>query len=229
MRIVLLIVAQLLCCFGGVILLAQDTDKSGQQGEIPILHHYDDPAREVWEITFDGRKYVDSDVERPIADFRFSSLENHVKGGSSVMPVLFVLKVPRENDLALFGDIFIKILKEANKVSLPYSVCFYLPDRNDAQILRTSALPPDVLLVVLRANGDFILEGKSFTGPQLKAALLSGKKDFHSHDLRIEFEIGSMQSLDAWLQLYDLLYVLNQTEPNGSPRFRYSVAIQMNE
>jgi hypothetical protein len=226
MKIIPVIALLVLSCLESATLVAQTSAIEGVRLKVPILHHYDDPASEVWEITFKSRTFIDTDVERPISDFRLSSLTDHVKVGATAMPVLFVLEIPPKTELAAFGDRVVKLLSEANRVSLPYSAVIRLHDRASAQPMRTSELPPDVPTVILKADGVFVCDGAVFTGNQLCAALLDHMEPFRSQDLKIELEPASVQSPVVWAQLYDLLALLNRVEPNGRLLFRYSLALQ---
>lgn len=217
----------MLSSVGGAIAGVNDINNREDMVAVPVFYHYCDPAREFWEITFTGQTFIDADTERPIADFRLSSLGEHARSGAAGLPVLFVLKIPAEGDLAAFGDLVVRVLREANRTSLPYQVVVCLPDRLGAQPLRTSKLPPDVPSVLLKASGDFLYEGNLLSGDQLKAALSSGTGGSQSRDLRVELEPMGLKSSAAWLQLYELLSLLNRVESRGGPMFLYAFAVQV--
>lgn len=228
MKTVLIIMLFISCGVMASVLFAQAQEVSVAYVEVPIMNHYDDPARESWEITFKGRTFIDSDSERPITEFRLSSLADHMKNGPTALPVLFVLEIPSKDDLPAFADRIIHLFKEANRVSLPYSTVIRLPNQVQAHAMRTSKLPLDVPMLVMKAGGYFVHDGEILKGFPLRKALLERKDPFHSGDLRLKLEPMCLESHVAWSQLYDLLSVLNRLEQNGIPQFRYSLTLLKN-
>lgn len=193
---------------------------------IPIVHAYEDPAREFWEITFRVKTYMDADNERPLSEFRLSRLRQHVNGKHNAMPVLFIFEVPRSAGLTEFTGFMLKVIAEANKVVLKYSVVIINRAESNPSVIRTSALPADTNVVLISANGNCTIESKSISWLELLRKLSRRKGLFHSRAVALIVEEKTLHSPRGYEFLRSLLRGLNQTDAEGNPKFLYSISVQ---
>ena len=194
---------------------------------VPILYHYDDPAREKWRITFNGEKhtYCDSDIDKPIADFRWKKFEEHARDGKNILPILLAFEFPKGTNSASFGELFLRVVQEANRTRVPYVVTITPSDGATAFPIRSSKLPAAEPIVLLQSNGALVSAGVTNQPREVIQAVADMSGPFRSKTIVLHVESELIKSPTGVEHLCRLLSHLNKLRTNGSPEFLYSISI----
>jgi hypothetical protein len=187
---------------------------------ILISYHYDDPAKEAWNLELRDHTILIDDLEVDWAEFDIMRLKRHagLRGG---MAINITLSACDASSWKRFTDRAIILIEAANQAKASYRITLHSVKDKRGVSIRTSAIPEDGKKVYLKPHGFWIdstrVEGKELI--QFVASNLQ-RPSFH---LFVSKEF--LCSEGGYRFLSDLIAQLDRCDEYGMAFHLYALSI----